>query len=112
MSCNRQVIKQGTTVPFSMTFSGDFSEYEPVVSFRTTAGVLDKSGEEVAVTYDEESDATTISLVLSQEDTLGFTGMLVEIDMRAPGPEGDVIGAFPKPVLAVEESINKDVLGE
>ena len=112
MSCNRQVIKQGTTVPVVMTIAGDYAEYAPVLSFRTASGVLDKRGDEVSVEYDAESDTTTIGTVLTQEDTLGFSGVLLEIDMRAPGPDGDVIGALGKPVLGIEESINKEVLGE
>ena len=109
MSCNG--ITQGTTPPVCVITAGDLTEYELHLTFRTTAGLLDKTGDDLAVEYDPEADETSISVTLSQEETLAFEGIICEIQLRGHGPEDDAI-ASKKRSVPIEEVLLKTVLGE
>ena len=109
MSCNG--IRRGTTPGIAVVTAGDLTEYEMHLTFRTTAGLLDKTGDDLLVEYDAEADETTIGVTLSQEETLAFTGIVCEVQLRGLGPEGDAI-ASEKRSVAVKEILLETVLGE
>lgn len=108
MSCN-DGIRRGTTPGITALISGDLSGYTMALTFSTDSGLLTKEGDDLLVEYDQEKDETSIGVTLTQEETLAFTGIICEVQLRGLGPEGDAIASDIRPV-AVKRVLLEEVL--
>ena len=99
---------QGTTPAIVYTISGvDLSAMKAFVSFKEGNTLLTKSGDEVSMSYSDET--TTIVCLLSQEETLAFARGTVETQIRFIDSNG-MAYATNKAKVRVDDIIYKAVI--
>jgi len=75
-------MRRGTTPPLTVTVGGDISQYELYLTFKTSAGLVTKSGGDLNVEYQQIDDETVISCTLTQHDTLAMACGTCEVQLR------------------------------
>ena len=85
-------MRRGTTPPFAVEVVGeDWTNLNIHLTFEAGA-LVTKSGDDLTVTYAD--GVTTVSTVLTQEDTLSFTaGIDCEVQIRAYNADGSLADA-------------------
>ena len=84
-------MRRGTTPTFSVTVDADLTDFVCFLTFNNASHMLTKSGDELQKVVDTSGDkpVTTLTVVLTQEDTLAFkSGMPCEVQVRAVDASG------------------------
>ena len=84
-------MRRGTTPTFAVTIDADLSDLICYLTFKNNSAMLTKSGDELQKSVDTsgETPITTLTVVLTQEDTLRFTsGKPCEVQVRAVDSSG------------------------
>lgn len=81
-------MRRGTTPTNTFTVPIDLSDYTVYISYQQNGKILvEKTGEDL--TFNTDGDTHTITLSLSQEDTLAFAVGDVQIQLRYVTPTGE-----------------------
>lgn len=103
----------GTTPTMSFNIPGDWTIFDSVwVTFEHSAGQLTKHGTDISeVVYSEETGKSTVSLKLTQEDTLSFPEKeKVTVQVRAEKDNGETAAATRVGKFKVEEVLLEKVI--
>ena len=101
---------QGTTPAIVYTIGGaDLSAMTAYVSFLSNNNVLTKTGNNVSMTYDSESNTTTVVCCLTQEETLAMMKGSVKTQIRFVDSANNAY-ATDKASIAVSDVIYKEVI--
>lgn len=90
-SCKRPGFPRGTTPPLTFTITGyDLTQWDVYLTFSPIGGEdITKTGEELTIEFDPQSMESTVTVTLTQADTLAMTVGVCEVNMRAARDDGD-----------------------
>ena len=82
-------MRRGTTPDYVLSISGyDLTDQSLYVTLAQYANKITLTGERLTVTYDSETNTTSIVFSLTQEETLAFKSGNVEVQIRFIDADG------------------------
>lgn len=99
-------MKQGTTPTLPITVKGqNLVDMRVYVAFRCNGKVLEKTNEDMTITYDAPD--TILAVRLTQQETLQFQVGWLDIDARWVGRNGDTWGTDVARIKVTESIIKR-----
>lgn len=83
-------MRRGTTPTLEITVDADLSGFNIYLTFKNGDKLLTKTNDDLSIEYESgQHPSTTITAILSQEDTLSFkSGTTCEVQVRAVDDSG------------------------
>ena len=83
-------MRRGTTPTLTVTVDADLSGLNLYLTFKNGSTLLTKTNDDMSIEYEGgQHPSTTITVILSQQDTLSFkSGSVCEVQIRAVDDSG------------------------